>query len=80
MSKFRVTLRVDFDADNAIGPGKIALLEKMRDCGSLSGRGFRGAAKARARCPIHAPATTRNWMQWLSQQRCGNHGPPALRG
>lgn len=36
MSKLRVTLRVDFDRNNAIGPGKIALLEKMRDCGSLS--------------------------------------------
>lgn len=35
-SEFRVTLRVDFDRNNAIGPGKIALLEKMRDCGSLS--------------------------------------------
>jgi molybdate transport system regulatory protein len=31
-----VTLRVDFDAETAIGPGKIALLEKMRDSGSLS--------------------------------------------
>ena len=36
MSKLRVTLRVDFDRNNAIGPGKIALLEKMRECGSLS--------------------------------------------
>jgi molybdate transport system regulatory protein len=36
MSRVRVTLRVDFDAETAIGPGKIALLEKMRDSGSLS--------------------------------------------
>ncbi|MBB6092146.1 molybdate transport system regulatory protein [Povalibacter uvarum] len=36
MSKLRVTLRVDFDRNNAIGPGKIALLEKMREYGSLS--------------------------------------------
>lgn len=36
MSKLRVTLRVDFDRNNAIGPGKIALLEKMREHGSLS--------------------------------------------
>ena len=35
-SRVRVTLRVDFDAQTAIGPGKIALLEKMRDSGSLS--------------------------------------------
>src|SRR5262245_61135843 len=36
MSKLRVTLRVDFDRNNAVGPGKIALLERMRDSGSLS--------------------------------------------
>lgn len=36
MSKFKVTFRLDLDADNAIGPGKIALLERMRDAGSLS--------------------------------------------
>ena len=36
MSKVKVTFRLDFDAGNAIGPGKVALLEKMRDCGSLS--------------------------------------------
>lgn len=36
MSKVRLTVRIDFDRDNAIGPGKIALLEKMRDSGSLS--------------------------------------------
>lgn len=36
MSKMKVTLRIDFDRNNAIGPGKIALLERMRDCGSLS--------------------------------------------
>lgn len=36
MTQLSVTFRLDFDAGNAIGPGKIALLEKMRDCGSLS--------------------------------------------
>ena len=36
MSKLKVTVRVDFDRDTAIGPGKIALLERMRDSGSLS--------------------------------------------
>lgn len=36
MNKIRVTLRVDFERNSAIGPGKIALLERMRDCGSLS--------------------------------------------
>lgn len=36
MSKPRITLRVDFDDNAAIGPGKIALLEKMLESGSLS--------------------------------------------
>lgn len=36
MNKIKVTLRVDFERNSAIGPGKIALLERMRDCGSLS--------------------------------------------
>ena len=36
VSRLRVTFRLDLDADNAIGPGKIALLEKMRESGSLS--------------------------------------------
>ena len=36
MSRLKITLRVDFDSVHAIGPGKVALLEKMRDSGSLS--------------------------------------------
>ena len=36
MSTLQIKLRIDFGADNAVGPGKIALLERMRDSGSLS--------------------------------------------
>jgi molybdate transport system regulatory protein len=36
MSEPRVTIRVDFAASNSIGPGKIALLEKLQESGSLS--------------------------------------------
>jgi len=32
----KVKFRIDFDDTHAVGPGKIALLERMRDCGSLS--------------------------------------------
>jgi molybdate transport system regulatory protein len=32
----KIRLRIDFGDANAIGPGKIALLERMRDSGSLS--------------------------------------------
>jgi molybdate transport system regulatory protein len=35
----RVTLRLDFDAGRRLGPGKIALLEAIRDTGSISAAG-----------------------------------------
>src|SRR5579863_6493750 len=35
----RVTLRLDFDAGRRLGPGKIALLEAIRDTGSISAGG-----------------------------------------
>ena len=35
----RLTLRIDFDADRAIGPGKIRLLELIEACGSISAAG-----------------------------------------
>lgn len=36
MGSLKVRLRIDFGPDNAVGPGKIALLERMRASGSLS--------------------------------------------
>lgn len=35
MSTLKVTLRVDFGSDHAIGPGKVALLEKMHESPNL---------------------------------------------
>jgi molybdate transport system regulatory protein len=35
----RVTLRLDFDEGRRLGPGKIALLESIRDTGSISAAG-----------------------------------------
>ena len=32
----KVRVRIDFDDLHSVGPGKVALLERMRDCGSLS--------------------------------------------
>jgi molybdate transport system regulatory protein len=32
----KVRVRIDFDDLHSVGPGKIALLERMRECGSLS--------------------------------------------
>jgi molybdate transport system regulatory protein len=37
----RLTLRVDFGPEQAIGPGKIRLLEAVRDTGSISEAGRR---------------------------------------
>jgi molybdate transport system regulatory protein len=36
----RLTLRVDLDEDRAIGPGKIRLLEAIRDAGSITKAGI----------------------------------------
>jgi molybdate transport system regulatory protein len=35
----RITLRLDFDAGRKLGPGKIALLESIRETGSISAAG-----------------------------------------
>jgi molybdate transport system regulatory protein len=39
-SKARLTLRVDLGQDRAIGPGKIKLLEAIRDAGSITRAGI----------------------------------------
>jgi molybdate transport system regulatory protein len=39
MGGIRLTLRVDFGADRALGPGKVVLLEAIRDTGSISQAG-----------------------------------------
>jgi molybdate transport system regulatory protein len=36
----RLTLRVDLDEDRAIGPGKVRLLEAIRDTGSITQAGI----------------------------------------
>jgi molybdate transport system regulatory protein len=36
MGGSRLTLRLDFGADRALGPGKVRLLEAIRDTGSIS--------------------------------------------
>jgi molybdate transport system regulatory protein len=39
MSGVRLTVRVDFGSDRALGPGKIRLLEAIRETGSISQAG-----------------------------------------
>jgi molybdate transport system regulatory protein len=39
MDAVRLTVRVDFGSDRALGPGKIRLLEAIRDTGSISQAG-----------------------------------------
>ena len=40
MATARLTLRVDLDEDRAVGPGKIRLLEAIRDTGSITQAGI----------------------------------------
>ena len=35
----RITLRIDFDKNRALGPGKVRLLELLGETGSISGAG-----------------------------------------
>jgi molybdate transport system regulatory protein len=39
MERVRLTVRVDFGSDRALGPGKIRLLEAVRNTGSISQAG-----------------------------------------
>ena len=39
MAETRLTVRVDFGADRALGPGKVRLLEAVRSAGSISQAG-----------------------------------------
>ncbi len=39
MNRVRLTLRIDFGTNRALGPGKIRLLEAIRDTGSISQAG-----------------------------------------
>ena len=34
-----ISVRIDLDAEDRIGPGKIQLLERIRECGSISAAG-----------------------------------------
>ena len=40
MATARLTLRVDLGEDRAIGPGKVRLLEAIRDTGSITQAGI----------------------------------------
>jgi len=68
-ARARLTLRVDLGEDRAIGPGKIRLLEAIRDTGSITKAGIAlGMSYRRAwllvddmnhclRCGLHEHAT-----------------------
>jgi hypothetical protein len=61
----RLTLRIDFDADRAIGPGKIKLLEMIDEYGSISEAGRQmGMSYRRAWLLVDSAS-----MSWLSKSR-----------
>src|ERR1700720_3763255 len=57
MGGVRLTLRVDFGTDRAIGPGKVLLLEAIRDTGSISQAGRSLAMSSRRAWPLVAEMT-----------------------
>ncbi|SDQ90594.1 molybdate transport system regulatory protein [Rhizobiales bacterium GAS191] len=66
----RVTLRLDFDGDRRLGPGKVALLEAIRRHGSIAAAG-REFGMAYRRAWLLTDELNRMFSQPLVQTRGG---------
>jgi molybdate transport system regulatory protein len=74
MAGSRLTLRVDFGADRALGPGKVRLLEAIRDTGSIS-RGGRALGMSYRRAWLLIDDLNRCFRQpVIDAQPGGAHG------
>jgi len=70
----RVTLRIDFDANHAVGPGKIKLLELIEMCGSISEAGRQMSLSYR-RAWLLVDSLQRSFrLPLVAPQRGGEHG------
>lgn len=69
----RLVLRVEFDAQRAIGPGKIRLLEMIRETGSISAAG-RGMGMSYRRAWLLVDALNRTFREPLVATRGGGAG------
>lgn len=69
----RLTLRIDFGADRASGPGKIRLLQLVRDTGSISAAG-RAMSTSYRRAWLLLDAVNRTVLQPVVETRGGGGG------
>lgn len=69
----RLVLRVEFDDQRAIGPGKIRLLELIRETGSISAAG-RGMGMSYRRAWLLVDALNRTFREPLVATRGGGAG------
>jgi molybdate transport system regulatory protein len=70
----RLTLRIDFDADRAIGPGKIKLLEMIDEYGSISEAG-RQMGMSYRRAWLLVDSLNRSFRApVIASQKGGQHG------
>jgi molybdate transport system regulatory protein len=70
----KLTLRIDFDADRAIGPGKVKLLEMIDKHGSISEAG-RQMAMSYRRAWLLVDSLNRSFnVPVIASQKGGQHG------
>jgi len=69
----RLTLRIDFDENRAIGPGKIRLLEQLGETGSISAAG-RAMGMSYRRAWILVDALNRTFKLPVVETRGGGAG------
>ena len=69
----RITLRIDFDEDRAVGPGKIRLLELLGETGSISAAG-RAMGMSYRRAWLLVDALNQTFRQPVVQTRGGGIG------
>ncbi len=69
----RLTLRIDFDADRALGPGKIRLLELVGETGSISAAG-RAMRMSYRRAWMLVDALNQTFRQPVVETRGGGVG------
>ena len=69
----RLTLRIEFDQDRALGPGKVRLLELVAETGSISAAG-RAMGMSYRRAWLLIDSLNRIFRQPVAQARGGGAG------
>ncbi|MGI4795800.1 MAG: winged helix-turn-helix domain-containing protein, partial [Janthinobacterium lividum] len=69
----RITLRIDFDDSRALGPGKVRLLEKLGETGSISAAG-RAMGMSYRRAWLLIDALNQTFRQPVVRTRGGGTG------